>query len=116
MRPYIEMMRPLYSTCVLFLFTTLWVCLSPTNILLEQPRIFFYMVGTVFSHICCKLIVAQMSTTRCEGFNWLLFPITALSMTSIIFQPGLAFETVAVYTLAILSTLAQCHYGVCVVS
>ncbi|ODN01851.1 Ethanolaminephosphotransferase 1 [Orchesella cincta] len=115
MRPFFEMLRPLYSTFVLFIATTLWVCLSPTNILLDQPRIFFYMVGTVFSHICCKLIVAQMSTTRCEGFNWILFPITALTTFSLVFQPGLAFERIAVYALALLSTLTQIHYGVCVV-
>lgn len=116
MRPFFEMLRPLYSTCYLMIVTILWVYLSPSDILMHQPRMFFYMVGTVFSHICCKLIVAQMSTTRCEGFNWTLFPITALAGASLIFQPGLGFETAAVYALAVLSTLAQIHYGVCVVS
>ena len=74
------------------------------------------MMGTVFSHICCRLIVAQMSNTRCEGFDWLLFPTTGLTLVALIFRPGLNFEVPAVYTLAILSTLAQIHYGVCVVS
>lgn len=115
MRPYLEMLRPLYSTFYLMFLTSFWVFLSPSDILHQQPRMFFYMVGTIFSHICCRLIVAQMSTTRCEGFNWTLFPITALTVVSLVFKPGIEFETASVYALATLSTLAQIHYGVCVV-
>jgi len=115
MRPYIEMMRPLYSSIYLMVVTTLWIFFSPSDILEQQPRMFFYMMGTVFSHICCRLIVAQMSSTRCEAFNWTLFPVTALALVSCLAKPGLGFETAAVYVLAVLSTLTQIHYGVCVV-
>lgn len=80
MRPLLEMMRPLYSSIYLMIVTSLWMFLSPSDILELQPRMFFYMVGTVFSHICCRLIVAQMSSTRCEAFNWTLFPVTALAL------------------------------------
>jgi len=116
MRPALEMLRPLYSSVYLMILTIIWVFLSPSDILTHQPRMFFYMVGTVFSHICCRLIVAQMSNTRCDGFDWLLFPVTALVAVSTILQPGLIFETTAVYTLVVISTLAQIHYGVCIVS
>jgi len=115
MRPFFEMMRPLYSSIYLMVITTLWILLSPSDILDMQPRMFFYMVGTVFSHICCRLIVAQMSSTRCEAFNWTLFPVTALALVSIVMRPGQGFETAAVYVLAILSTLTQLHYGFCIV-
>jgi ethanolaminephosphotransferase len=100
----------------LMVVTVLWIALSPSDILEQQPRMFFYMVGTIFSHICCRLIVAQMSSTRCEGFNWTLFPITALTFVAIVFRPGVGFEVAAVYVLAVLSTLTQIHYGYCVVS
>lgn len=116
MRPFFEMLRPLYSSMFLMAVTTFWISLSPSDILELQPRMFFYMVGTVFSHICCRLIVAQMSSTRCEAFNWTLFPVTALALVSVLLRPGMSFETAAVYILAILSTLAQIHYGVCIVS
>ncbi len=116
MRPILEMMRPLYSSIFLMIVTSLWMFLSPSDILELQPRMFFYMVGTVFSHICCRLIVAQMSSTRCEAFNWTLFPVTALALVSVVMRPGLGFETAAVYVLAVLSTLTQLHYGVCIVS
>jgi len=115
MRPFLEAARPLYSPIILMAVTTSWVLLSPVNILESEPRAFFYMMGTVFSHMCCRLIVAQMSSTRCEGFDWLLFPTTALTLASLILRPGHTFEVTAVYVLAILSTLAQIHYGVCVV-
>lgn len=116
MRPVCEMMRPLYSSVYLMVVTALWMYLSPSDILQIQPRMFFYMVGTVFSHICCRLIVAQMSSTRCEAFNWILFPVTALAFVSFLLRPGVGFETASVYVLAVLSTLTQLHYGVCVVS
>ena len=109
-------MRPLYSSVLLMLFSSVWIYASPSDILALQPRIFFFMIGTIFSHICCRLIVAQMSNTRCEAFDWLLFPTFALSFASIVMQPGAAFEVCAVYVLAILATLTQIHYGVCVVS
>lgn len=115
MRPFLEASRPLFSTTILMVVTTIWVFGSPGDILSKEPRTFFYMMGTVFSHMCCRLIVAQMSSTRCEGFDWLLFPTSGLALVSLIFRPGLYFEVIAVYTLAVLSTLAQIHYGVCVV-
>jgi len=114
-RPILEAMRPLYSSVLLMLFSSVWIYASPSDILALQPRIFFFMIGTIFSHICCRLIVAQMSNTRCEAFDWLLFPTFALSFASIVMQPGAAFEVCAVYVLAILATLTQIHYGVCVV-
>jgi ethanolaminephosphotransferase len=115
MRPFLEAGRPLFSSIFLMLITSAWVLLSPSDILEVQPRVFFYTMGTIFSHNCLSLIVAQMSSTRCEGFDWLLFPTTALTLASLILRPGLNFEVFAVYVLAVLSTLAQIHYGVCVV-
>jgi ethanolaminephosphotransferase len=115
MRPFFEASRPLFSPVILMIVTTLWVFLSPVDILEIEPRMFFYMVGTVFSHMCCRLIVAQMSSTRCDGFDWLLFPTTGLVLVSLVLRPGQAFELMSVYVLAIISTAAQIHYGVFVV-
>jgi len=116
MRPFFEAARPLFSPVILMIVTTCWVFLSPADILEIEPRMFFYMVGTIFSHMCCTLIVAQMSSTRCEGFDWLLFPITSLTAVSLLLRPGATFELLSVYVLALVATIAQIHYGVFVVS
>jgi len=115
MRPYLEGLKPLFSSIFLMFITTVWVYLSPVDILEVEPRMFFYMMGTIFSHICCRLIVAQMSSTKCEAFDWLLFPTTALAVVSVALRPGPIFEVMAVYVLAVLSTLTQIHYGVYIV-
>ena len=116
MRPFLEAARPLFSPIILMIVTTSWVFMSPSDILEIEPRMFFYMVGTVFSHMCCRLIVAQMSSTRCDAFDWLLFPTTGLALVSLVLRPGAAFEVLSVYVLALISTITQIHYGVFVVS
>lgn len=115
MRPLFEAFKPLLSSVLLLLVTSIWVFLSPVDVIEIEPRMFYYMVGTVFSHICCRLIVAQMSSTKSETINWLLFPTTAVVFVSIALQPGKVFEVGAIYALAVLATLTQLHYGVCVV-
>lgn len=52
-----EAFLPFFSPILLFIFATLWVILSPSNILELQPRIFYMMVGTAFSNV-------TVSTTR----------------------------------------------------
>ena len=56
-----ESNQPWVPLVVLFILTTIWACKSPTNILESQPRLFYWMCGTIFSNITCRLIVAQVS-------------------------------------------------------
>ncbi|GIY12653.1 ethanolaminephosphotransferase 1 [Caerostris extrusa] len=110
-----EAMRPLIPILLLFLSTTVWAIYSPTNILYNDSRVFYWLVGTVFSNIACRLIVCQMSSTRCEVFNWLFYPI-GLALLFIFTCPHQSStEVVIAWALLILSILAHVHYGVCVV-
>ncbi|CAL1265218.1 unnamed protein product [Larinioides sclopetarius] len=110
-----EAMRPLVPILLLFLSTTIWAVFSPTNILLNDARVFYWLVGTVFSNIACRLIVSQMSSTRCEAFNWLFYPI-GLALLYIFSCPHHSRTEVQIaWALLILSILAHIHYGVCVV-
>ena len=108
--------RPLVCPFLFFTLTTVWVLASPTNILERDPRCFTFMVGIVFSNICCQLIVAQMSNTRCEVFSWLLVPVGAVVAAAIILPSSLHLELPLLYLLTAFTFLAHVHYGVCLVS
>ena len=99
-----------------FSLTTTWVLGSPISILEKDPRCFTLLVGTVFSNICCQLIVAQMSNTRCELLSWLLIPVTIAVTLSLALPVELGLELPVLYSLTIFTVLAHIHYGVCVVS
>lgn len=111
-----ETMVPFFSPSLLFILCTTWILCSPSNILERHPRIFYFMVGTGFSNSTCKLIVCQMSSTRCPTLNWLLlFP---LSLVVALVHVGVSssMESALLYTLTVAFTLAHIHYGIRVVS
>ncbi|CAF5148099.1 unnamed protein product, partial [Rotaria sp. Silwood1] len=62
-RSFYEALRPLISTAILFISSTWWALASPHMVLQKQPRIFLMAVGTTFSNIACRLIVAQITST-----------------------------------------------------
>lgn len=73
----------------------------------------------------CRLIVAQMTSTRCEIFNWCLIPLT-LVVAAFSFKPlpsesplGALLtsqaEVNALYFMAFLVTISHIHYGICMV-
>uniref|UniRef100_A0AAY4CG94 Ethanolaminephosphotransferase 1 n=1 Tax=Denticeps clupeoides TaxID=299321 RepID=A0AAY4CG94_9TELE len=109
-----EAFLPFLSPLLLFILSSLWVALSPTDILQQQPRAFYLMVGTAFANVTCKLIVCQMSNTRCQPLNWLLLPMAALVLlilTGLLNQS----ETGVLYLWTGVVLLAHVHYGVSVV-
>ncbi|XP_028927594.1 ethanolaminephosphotransferase 1 isoform X1 [Ornithorhynchus anatinus] len=110
-----ETMLPFVSPCLLFTLSTTWIFLSPSNILETHPRLFYFMVGTLFANITCQLIVCQMSNTRCQPLNWLLMP---LALVILVVHSGLAphSETFLLYSLTALVTVAHIHYGIRVVN
>lgn len=61
----------------------------------------------------CKLIVCQMSNTRCQPLSWLLLPmalVVSLAVTGVV-----ANETLLLYLWTAAVILAHIHYGVSVV-
>lgn len=46
-----EVMLPLFSPVLLFVLCTVWIFLSPSDILQAHPRLFYFMVGTAFANI-----------------------------------------------------------------
>ena len=87
-----EALRPLVSTAVAMVMFFMWVLASPNDILELDPRCMFYLTGTVFSNICCRLIIAQMSNTRMELLSGILAPSLAAILMALII-PGISAAT-----------------------
>ncbi|XP_014613759.1 ethanolaminephosphotransferase 1-like [Polistes fuscatus] len=112
MRTFPEAIRPLVPLVLLFMISTLWILFSQQDILEKDPRIIYFAIGTIFSNICCRLIVSQMSNTRCEILPWILLPVTVAAILSFVL-PEMNLKSM--YFVAIFSLLAHIHYGTCVV-
>uniref|UniRef100_A0A3P9JEV6 Ethanolaminephosphotransferase 1 n=3 Tax=Oryzias latipes TaxID=8090 RepID=A0A3P9JEV6_ORYLA len=109
-----ESFLPFLSPVLLFGLSTTWVVFSPSNILELQPRIFYLMVGTAFANVTCKLIVCQMSNTRCQPLSWLLLlPMTAVVLAAV--TGVFTNETLLLYLWTAAVILTHVHYGVSVV-
>ncbi|KAK3089897.1 hypothetical protein FSP39_007489 [Pinctada imbricata] len=109
-----EANRPLVSSCLFFGLMLLWSQISSCGILEQQPRMFYLVSGVVFSNIGCKLIISQMSDTRCELINTLIFPLIGIVALVSLCSLG----QIEVYLLAAYSVFAVCahlHFGMCVV-
>ncbi|KAF7393022.1 hypothetical protein HZH68_010016 [Vespula germanica] len=112
MRTFPEAIRPLVPLVLLFMISTLWILFSQQNVLEKDPRIIYFAIGTTFSNICCRLIVSQMSNTRCEILPWILLPVTIATILSFVLPE---MDLKSMYFVSILSLLAHIHYGTCVV-
>uniref|UniRef100_A0A1B6CBA2 Ethanolaminephosphotransferase 1 n=1 Tax=Clastoptera arizonana TaxID=38151 RepID=A0A1B6CBA2_9HEMI len=109
-----EANRPLVPVIWFLSICAIWVSYSPTDIISRDPRAFYLTSGTIFSSICCRLIVSQMSNNRCDLYNWLLTPALVCAVVSILI-PSQHLELLLLYSLWIISTLAHIHYGMNVV-
>ncbi|KAK4321847.1 hypothetical protein Pmani_007384 [Petrolisthes manimaculis] len=107
-----EALRPLLTPLIFFIVATVWVEASALDIINSDPRMFLFMVGTIFANINCRLIVSQMSNTQCELLNWLLLPLTA-SVAIVIIFPSLEMATLII--MSGVATVAHIHYGIYVV-
>ncbi|XP_011500096.1 PREDICTED: ethanolaminephosphotransferase 1-like isoform X2 [Ceratosolen solmsi marchali] len=112
MRTLPEALRPLIPLTILFAIATTWVMHSPNKIIDQDPRIIYFAIGTVFSNICCRLIVAQMSNTRCEILPWILLPVFCTACLAYLL-PSLDLQLL--YLLAAIALATHVHYGSCVV-
>jgi ethanolaminephosphotransferase len=116
MRPIGEALRPLVSFFLAFALCQLWVTCSKNGILEADIRCFFFMSGALYANMSCRLIVAQMTNTRCELVNVLIYPL-AIAVAVSLLVPGFPREAelAVVYLLTAGMTLAHLHYAVCVV-
>jgi ethanolaminephosphotransferase len=112
MRSFSECIRPLIPLVAFLGITTFWVKYSPNNIVEKDPRAVYLLVGTIFSNISCRLIVSQMSNTRCEVYNSQILYLGICFMSSMIFP---FFERTLLYLMLIFSTFAHWQYGSVVV-
>ncbi|XP_077991393.1 ethanolaminephosphotransferase 1-like [Glandiceps talaboti] len=109
LRTFYEAMLPLLVPTILFGLTTVWVFYSPTKILEREPRLIFWLLGTVFSNVACRLIVSCMSSTRTDTFNVQLIPLAAVVFISLGYNCGI-YEVYMAWALTIFVTLAHLHY------
>ncbi|XP_046679620.1 ethanolaminephosphotransferase 1-like [Homalodisca vitripennis] len=114
MRSMWEANRPLQPVLLFLGVCAIWAYHSPTDIISRDPRAYYLMSGTIFSNICCRLIVSQMSNTRCDNSNWLLGPAFLCTGLSLLLSSHY-LEISLLYALWALSTIAHIHYGTCVV-
>ncbi|XP_052776348.1 ethanolaminephosphotransferase 1-like isoform X2 [Mya arenaria] len=109
-----ESVRPLVSTVLLFALMITWSRYSSYDIINRHTRIFYTTTGTVFSNIACRLIIAQMSNTRCELVNRLLIPLFTIVMVTCLLNLGvLEFYILTGYCIYVLAS--HIHFGFCVV-
>jgi len=114
-RPFLEAMRPLVSTSLAMSFCFLWILRSPNNILDMDPRCVYYLTGTLFANICCKLIISQMSNTRCELLSVILYPLGIVCLVGAFANLSPSQELGLLYSFTVFVTMTHLHYGVCVV-
>lgn len=107
-----EGIRPMIPLTIFFVLSIVWINYSPTDVINRDPRAFYLLTGTIFSNTCCRLIIAQMSNTRCQIFNWMLIPFSIFILVSIL-VPSL--ELFLLYIVLIISLIYHVHYGTCVV-
>ena len=120
---FYEGIRPLLSTVYLFVLKFVWLKYSRINILHLEPRAFFWLTGTLFANIACRLIIAQMTKTRCRIYNSGLILLTFIVFlftcpVSDTYNQYLTAdrEVKALYFACFAVTLSHIHYGICVVS
>jgi len=115
MRSPYEALLPGFPIFILFSAAIAWAVLSPMNVLDADPKIFYWAMGTIFSNIACRLIVSQMTNTRCETFNFLLLPYLILATLFLTIRNLGVWELYSLRAVAAFVTLAHIHYGCCVV-
>lgn len=115
MRPFSEAIRPLIPIFILFGLSGLWAHYSKNDIITRDPRMFYVLTGCIFSNINCRLIVAQMSDTRCEAFNPLLRIYVPATLAMLLLSLSAAAELMILTVLCAVCCLSHIYYGACVV-
>lgn len=64
MRSFNEAIRPLIPLLIFFVICTVWVIGSPTNILQKEPRVMYFLTGTIFSNISVSIIFTASNRSK----------------------------------------------------
>ncbi|CAH4037838.1 ethanolaminephosphotransferase 1 [Pieris brassicae] len=115
MRSFTETIRPLIPLAVFFVLSSIWALYSPTDIINRGPRLFYVLTGTIFSNINCRLIVSQMSDTRCDIFNSLLVPYALVMAVVFYWRVSPMSELILLSSLCLACSWAHINYGTKVV-
>ncbi|TGZ76047.1 hypothetical protein CRM22_000040 [Opisthorchis felineus] len=118
-RGYMEAFRPTIPMATLMIMSTIWVFLSPSDIMSRQPRLFLYGLCTVGSNVCCHLIMAQLCKIRAPFLNWLVVVYSCFALTLCAFRFNgwaLSLELPALALLCLVVTIEHVHYAYKVVS
>ena len=57
--PHFQAVRPLVSFFLAMAACLAWALYSPNDVFRSDVRCFFYMSGTLYANMSCRLIVAQ---------------------------------------------------------
>lgn len=85
-KKFSEAVRPLIPLMVLFIVSTGWAFYSPNDVCDAEPRIFFFLVGTLFSNIAVSIylliyahpvatVLFTYSTFFCAPFSNMKFSV-----------------------------------------
>lgn len=110
-----EVIRPLVPFTLLFLVSVLWAYYSRTDVLAQDPRLYFFTVGIIFSNISCRLIISQMSSTECELINGFALTFSLVALPSLLLPSMAAIELLSLRLLAFCLTIGHIYYAVSVV-
>ncbi|VDK69888.1 unnamed protein product [Onchocerca ochengi] len=112
---FYEICLPLYPCLILFSISVLWALYSPGKIAERDPRLYLYTMGTVFSNIACRLIIAQMCSTRAETFNLCLAIYSVIAITSLSGFLSIYQELIFLRIAVTIITFVHLHFGICVI-
>lgn len=111
-----EAIRPMTSFVIAAALCIVWAVLSPNDIIEIEPRCFYFMSGTLYANLSCRLIIMQMSGSRGDLFNKLLMPLGVSVVLALAMPNGSkTFEMTILYVLTTVVLLAHLHYVICVV-
>ncbi|CAH0717917.1 unnamed protein product, partial [Brenthis ino] len=112
MYPLMEALRPIWPMLIMTVTMTVWALKSPNDVLENNPRVFLFIFGTIFSNIASRLIVAEMTDQSCDTICWINIQLI-LTVTISLYLPQ--SETAVLYMFLIFTLFSHIHYGVCVV-
>lgn len=72
-----DVIRPLVPFSLLFFVSVLWASYSKTDVLSQDPRVYFFTVGTIFSNISVSRIDAE-TKVESEQYNSKLLTIRSI--------------------------------------
>lgn len=110
-----DVMEPLHPIALLFTVSIAWAAYSKTDVLGQDPRLYYYTVGTIFSNISCRLIISQMTSTKSETVNNFAITFSLVALSSLLFPSMAAVEQQSLRIMALAFTLGHIHYAVSVV-